>query len=146
MRVLLLAMARLSNFLRRHDADTVVEVAALGGVCSPAGQIRRDVNLVLIRHRARKMLIVCPASLQVQWYEQMREKFGLDFRIVDSTLMKELRRTRGIHVNPWNHFPRLITSIDFLKRERPLRLFREILPGPDTLIYPRKFTLHQITW
>ena len=43
--------------------------------------------------------------------------------------MRELRRTRGIHVNPWTHFPRLITSIDFLKRERPLRLFRETLPG-----------------
>src|SRR6266511_2565417 len=96
---------------------------------------------LLIRHRARKMLIVCPASLQVQWYEQMREKFGLDFRIVDSTLMKELRRTRGIHVNPWNHFPRLITSIDFLKRERPLRLFRELLPGPDEPAFPRKFDL-----
>ncbi len=25
------------------------------------------------------------------------------------------------------HFPRLITSIDFLKRERPMRLFREVL-------------------
>jgi superfamily II DNA or RNA helicase len=96
---------------------------------------------LLIRHRARKMLIVCPASLQVQWYEQMRDKFGLDFRIVDSTLMKELRRTRGIHVNPWNHFPRLITSIDFLKRERPLRLLRETLPGPDEPTYPRKFDL-----
>lgn len=39
---------------------------------------------LIIRHRARKMLIVCPASLQVQWQEQMRDKFGLDFRIVDS--------------------------------------------------------------
>ena len=100
------------------------------------------VNLELVfRHRARKILIVCPASLQVQWQEQMRDKFGLDFRIVDSSLMRDLRRTRGIHVNPWNHFPRLITSIDFLKRERPLRLFREILPGPDDPIYPRKFDL-----
>ena len=31
----------------------------------------------------------------------MRDKFGLDFRIVDSDLMKELRRKRCIHVNPW---------------------------------------------
>ena len=96
---------------------------------------------LIIRHRARKILIVCPASLQVQWQEQMRDKFGLDFRIVDSNLMRELRRKRGIHVNPWNHFPRLITSIDFLKRERPLRLFREVLPGPDDPTYPRKFDL-----
>ena len=96
---------------------------------------------LIIRHRARKILIVCPSSLQVQWQEQMRDKFGLDFRIVDSELMRDLRRERGIHVNPWNHFPRLITSIDFLKRERPLRMFREILPGPNDPIYPRKFDL-----
>ena len=96
---------------------------------------------LIIRHRTRKILIVCPASLQVQWQEQMRDKFGLDFRIVNSTLMGLLRRSRGIHVNPWNHFPRLITSIDFLKRERPLRLFRELLPGPDEPAFPRKFDL-----
>ncbi len=96
---------------------------------------------LVIRHRARTILIVCPASLQVQWQEQMRDKFGLDFRIVNSTMMGLLRRSRGIHVNPWNHFPRFITSIDFLKRERPLRLFRELLPGPDEPAFPRKFDL-----
>lgn len=96
---------------------------------------------LIIRHRTRKIMIVCPASLQVQWQEQMRDKFGLDFRLVDSALMKELRRSRGIHANPWNHFPRLITSVDFLKRERPLRLLRELLPGPDEPAFPRKFDL-----
>ncbi len=73
--------------------------------------------------------------------EQMRDKFGLEFRIVDSTLMKELRRRRGIHVNPWTHFPRLITSIDFLKRERPLRLFKETLPAEGESIYPRRYDI-----
>ena len=47
---------------------------------------------LIIRHRARRVLVVCPASLQVQWRDQMRDKFGLDFRIVDSELMKDLRR------------------------------------------------------
>jgi hypothetical protein len=69
---------------------------------------------LIIRHRARRILIICPASLQVQWRDQMRDKFGLDFRIVDSNSLHELRRDRGLHVNPWTHFPRLITSIDFL--------------------------------
>lgn len=96
---------------------------------------------LLIRHRCRRMLIICPSSLQIQWRDQMRDKFGLDFRIVDSALMKELRRQRGIHVNPWIHFPRLITSIDFLKRDRPLRLFREVLPAEGESIYPRRFDL-----
>ncbi len=96
---------------------------------------------LIIRHRARKLLVVCPPALQIQWRDQMRDKFGLDFRIVDSNLLRDLRRWRGIHVNPWSHFPRLITSIDFLKRERPLRLFRETLPAPGEPIYPRKYDL-----
>src|SRR5271157_4514459 len=96
---------------------------------------------LIIRHRARRILVVCPASLQVQWRDQMRDKFGLDYRIVDSELMRDLRRKRGIHVNPWTHFPRLITSIDFLKRDRPLRLFREVLPQEGESMYPRRFDL-----
>lgn len=96
---------------------------------------------LIIRHRCHRILIVCPSALQIQWKEQMRDKFGLDFRIVDSHLMKELRRSRGIHVNPWQHFPRLITSIDFIKRDRPLRLFREILPAEGEAVYPRRFDL-----
>jgi superfamily II DNA or RNA helicase len=71
----------------------------------------------------------------------MQAKFGLEFRIVDSELMRDLRRSRGIHTNPWSHFPRLITSIDYLKRERPLRLFREMLPAPGQPAFPRKFDL-----
>ncbi|MGB7086364.1 MAG: DISARM system SNF2-like helicase DrmD [Phormidesmis sp.] len=96
---------------------------------------------LILRQRARRMLIICPSALQVQWQEQMRNKFGLDFRIVNSELMKGLRRRRGIHVNPWGHFPRLITSIDFIKRDRPLRLFREILPADGESLYPRRLDL-----
>jgi len=96
---------------------------------------------LILRHRARSILIICPSSIQVQWKEEMRDKFGLDFRIVDSDLLADLRRRRGIHVNPWTHFPRLITSIDYLKRERPMRLFRETLPAGDQPAYPRPYDL-----
>jgi len=99
------------------------------------------VQELIMRQRARRILIVCPSSLQIQWKDQMRDKFGLAFRIVDSELVHHLRRSRGIHVNPWNHFPRLITSIDFLKRDRPMRLFRETLPGRDESPYPRRYDL-----
>jgi hypothetical protein len=53
--------------------------------------------------------------------------------------MRSLRRSRGIHSNPWTHFPRLITSVDFIKRDTPLRLFHEILPQQAT--YPRRFDI-----
>lgn len=96
---------------------------------------------MIFRHIARRILIVCPSSLQIQWQEQMRDKFGLEFRIIDSAAIKHLRRTRGIHTNPWQHFPRLITSIDYLKRDRPLRSFRDILPPEGKTKYPRPFDL-----
>src|ERR1039458_5853552 len=35
---------------------------------------------LVLRHRARKALVVCPSSLQLQWRDQMRDKFGLEFR------------------------------------------------------------------
>jgi hypothetical protein len=41
----------------------------------------------------------------------MRVKFGLEFRIVASELMRDLRRRRGIHVNPWTYFPRLKSEL-----------------------------------
>jgi SNF2 family DNA or RNA helicase len=94
---------------------------------------------LIIRHRARRILIVCPASLQVQWHEQMLGKFGLDFHIIDSQAIHELRVSRGLQVNPWTHFPRLITSLDFLKRERPMRLFNDVVEGSP--VFPRKFDL-----
>lgn len=99
------------------------------------------VQEMILRHRVRSVLIVCPSSLQVQWQEEMRDKFGLDFRIIDSEAISQLRRKRGIHVNPWTHFPRLITSVDFLKRERQLRTFRETLPAGDQPTFPRAYDL-----
>ncbi|WP_199810073.1 DISARM system SNF2-like helicase DrmD [Streptomyces vinaceus] len=94
---------------------------------------------LMLRHRARTMLIVCPAGLTLQWQDEMRDKFGLDFRILNTAMLKELRRSRGLHTNPWTHYPRLIVSVDWLKRERPMRMLREVLPHiPE---YPRAFDL-----
>ncbi|MGC4048331.1 MAG: DISARM system SNF2-like helicase DrmD [Paludibaculum sp.] len=80
---------------------------------------------LMLRHRANRVVVVCPSSLQIKWRDEMLEKFGLDFAIVDSALIKRLRRERGLYANPWTHFPRLITSMDYVKREYPLRMFRE---------------------
>ena len=92
---------------------------------------------LLLRHRARTVLVVCPASLQEKWRVEMLEKFGLEFKIVNTDYFKELRRNRGIHVNPWISFPRLIASVDWLKSGDALRALREVLPPRAE--YPRKF-------
>ncbi len=94
---------------------------------------------LLVRHRARTALIVCPSSLQIKWQTEMQEKFGLEFRIVDTEFLKNLRREQGIHANPWTCYPRLITSMDWVKAGEALRLLKDILPPHVT--YPRKFDL-----
>lgn len=75
----------------------------------------------------------------MKWRDEMAGKFGLDFRIVDTELLRDLRRTQGLYANPWTHYPRLIVSIDWLKRERAQRLLREVLPARPA--YPRTFDL-----
>lgn len=94
---------------------------------------------LLVRHRARSILIVCPASLQVKWQTEMHEKFGLEFRIVDADYVKRLRREYSIHANPWTSFPRLIASVDWMKTGEGLRLIKDALPPHVT--YPRKFDI-----
>lgn len=103
-----------------------------------AGLVAQELT---IRQKVRSILIICPSAIQIQWKEQMRDKFGLEFHIVDHSFMKWLRRKRNIHVNPWIQFPRLITSIDYIKGDRAIRLLKNSLPKSGESIYPRRFDL-----
>ncbi|HPG49241.1 MAG TPA: SNF2-related protein [Spirochaetota bacterium] len=70
------------------------------------------------RHRYRRVLIVCPASLQYQWQQEMWSKFNDRFVIMDR---KELRRVAGTRRgNPWSAHDRVICSLDFVKGARML--------------------------
>lgn len=96
---------------------------------------------LILRQRIRTVLIICPSAIQIQWQEQMLEKFGLQFDIVNSEYVRNLRKTRGLHANPWNQRVHLITSIDYIKREQPMRLFSELLPADGQPTYPRAFDM-----
>lgn len=82
---------------------------------------------MITRQLVRRVMILCPASLQEQWREELQSKFNLPFQIIDRQAVQDLRREYGVHINPWNSFPRLITSMDFLKREQQLTQFRASL-------------------
>ena len=97
------------------------------------------VQEMLLRHRVRTVLVLCPASLQEKWRVEMLEKFGLEFRIVDTQYLRQLRRLRGLNANPWTSFPRLITSIDWVKQGEGMRLLRDALP--QHVSHPRKFDM-----
>ena len=102
-----------------------------------AGLIAQELAL---RHQAQKMLIVCPPSLCRKWQREMREKFGMGFEVVDTAYVHQLRRDRGVAVNPFRSHPRLIVSMEWVKFESQMRWFDEFLP-PDSNTYPRAFDL-----
>ena len=84
------------------------------------------VEELLLRHRARSVIIVCPPSLSLKWRDEMREKFGLEFEIVNSELMARVLRTHGPNANPFRLYPRVIVSMVWLPSLRAQRLLRAV--------------------
>jgi superfamily II DNA or RNA helicase len=86
---------------------------------------------LLLRHRARRIVVVCPASLTLKWRDEMAEKFGLEFAVLDAAALRELRRSHGLQANPFTVHPRTIISLQWLRTPRVQRLLDEVLT-PDT--------------
>jgi SNF2 family DNA or RNA helicase len=84
------------------------------------------VEELLLRHRARSVIIVCPPSLSLKWRDEMREKFGLEFEIVNTELMARVLRTHGPNANPFRLYPRVIVSMAWLPSLRAQRLLRTV--------------------
>ncbi|MDA8398297.1 MAG: SNF2-related protein, partial [Actinomycetota bacterium] len=89
---------------------------------------------LLLRHRARRVIVVCPASLTTKWRDEMRDKFGLSFTVLDASALKELRRSHGLQANPFTVYPRVIVSLPWLRTPRVQRLLDEVIDAT---------TLHQ---
>ena len=71
---------------------------------------------LLLRQRVEQVLIVCPASVTLQWQGEMQKKFGLQFEIYDRRFVARRRQERGFGVNPWTTHNRFIISYQTLRR------------------------------
>jgi len=85
------------------------------------------VQELLLRHRVRRVLVVYPALLTGKWRDEMLEKFGLDFAVLDAAALRESRRTHGLEANPFTIHPRAIISLPWLRTPRVQRLLDEVL-------------------
>jgi superfamily II DNA or RNA helicase len=98
---------------------------------------------LLLRRRIRRILVLCPAMLQRQWKLELRRKFNLDFEVIDSDSTFQLRRRMGIDTNPWKAFPRIITSMDYLRMPDVLQQFLQASgAGPDAEASAQRVTAH----
>lgn len=78
---------------------------------------------LIARRRIQRILVVCPASLQYQWRDELKEKFHLDFTILDANRARAVQQELGSDVNPWLVHPRIITSMDYLRQAVILQNF-----------------------
>ena len=76
-----------------------------------AGLIARE---LMLRRKARTVVVAAPASVLEQWKAELEERFGLLFVILDRAYLAGMRRERGFGVNPWTTHSRFIVSHNLL--------------------------------
>src|SRR5205085_2702884 len=72
-----------------------------------AGLIVRE---LLLRRRIDFIVISPPPAMLVQWKDELESKFGLTFEIINRERIGELRRRRGLSVNPWTTGSRFLIA------------------------------------
>ncbi len=76
-----------------------------------AGLIARE---LLLRKKAKTIVVATPPSVLDQWKAELEERFGLVFAIVDRAYLTRMRRERGFGVNPWRTHSRFLVSHNLL--------------------------------
>jgi hypothetical protein len=93
-----------------------------------AGLILKE---LLLRRRIRRVLVLAPAALRMQWREELDTKFALPFEVVDRDRTERLRRELGIDANPWRSFGRIVASYHYLRQPDIQEQFLAASQTPD---------------
>lgn len=72
-----------------------------------AGLIARE---LLLRKKAREIVVACPPSMLLQWKDELETRFGLTFEILDKDYIARVRQERGYSINPWGTHTRFLVS------------------------------------
>ena len=91
---------------------------------------------LLLRRRVREILVICPPTMLEQWKDELENRFGLTFEILNREYVERVRQERGYGINPWNTFPRFIISERLLIDEAYAAPLRDWLDNlrPGTLL------------
>jgi superfamily II DNA or RNA helicase len=76
-----------------------------------AGLIARE---LLLRKKAKTIVVATPPSVLEQWKDELEERFGLVFEFLDRGYLTKMRRERGFGVNPWRTHSRFLISHNLL--------------------------------
>ncbi|HJW42633.1 MAG TPA: DISARM system SNF2-like helicase DrmD [Rhizomicrobium sp.] len=79
-----------------------------------AGLVLRE---MLLRRRVDFVVVSAPAAMTGQWQDELAQKFGLNFTIIDREFLAAIRRSQGFSANPWRTGSRFIVSHSLLGDE-----------------------------
>jgi ERCC4-related helicase len=79
-----------------------------------AGLVLRE---MLLRRRVDYVVVSAPAAMTGQWQDELSQKFGLNFTIIDREYLSAVRRSQGFSANPWRAGSRFIISQSLLGDE-----------------------------
>ena len=82
---------------------------------------------LLIRKKAKDIVVCAPPSMLYQWKEELETRFGLIFEIMDKNYISKVRQERGWSVNPWETNSRFLVSHRMLIDDEYTSLMRDWL-------------------
>jgi SNF2 family DNA or RNA helicase len=104
-------MEPLRKALRLPRVNLIIADDTGLGKTIEAGLIARE---LLLRKKAKTIVVATPPSVLEQWKAELEERFGLVFEILDRMYLTRMRRERGFGVNPWRTHSRFLVSHNLL--------------------------------
>jgi SNF2 family DNA or RNA helicase len=89
-----------------------------------AGLVMRE---LMLRRRCDFAVVACPPSMLMQWKDELENRFGLSFLIVDRSHLARVRREQGYSTNIWATHPRFLISHALLADETYVAGLKELL-------------------
>ncbi|MBL8793571.1 MAG: DEAD/DEAH box helicase [Planctomycetia bacterium] len=65
---------------------------------------------LLLRKKVRDIVVACPPSVLPQWRDELEQRFGLVFEVLDKDYIIRIRRERGYGTNPFATHTRFLIS------------------------------------
>jgi hypothetical protein len=106
-------LAPLSKALQLPRANLFIADDVGLGKTIEAGLVLQELTL---RQRVEFTVVVCPASVTLQWRDEMEQRFGQRFELYTRDFVAQRRKERGFTVNPWSTHSRFIVSYPMLRR------------------------------